>query len=261
MPSRLPFPPALAYGNTVVFKPTELAPASAWVLADILKRAGVLCGVFNLVMGRGSVVGEAFVNSADVSAISFTGSVATGRAIAAKAVARMAKFQLEMGGKNPLIVLDAAALDIAVNVAAQGSYFSTGRRCTASSRLIVTDGIHDRFVAALTEKLKQLKVDDALKSGTDSRALLLTDLDVLQINIELALIDHRPENWRLAASASSEQPRATISRLPYLSTRSRVCALPEKRFSARSPALFAPAITPPLSNSPTTRSLGCRAAS
>ena len=132
--------PALAYGNCVVFKPADLVPGSAWAIADILVRAGVPAGVFNLVMGRGSVVGETLVNHPDVAAISFTGSVSTGRAIAAKAVARMAKVQLEMGGKNPLVVLDDADLPTAVNVAVQGSYYSTGQRCTASSRLIVTGG-------------------------------------------------------------------------------------------------------------------------
>ena len=159
--------PALAYGNAVVFKPADLVPGCAWALAEILAKSGIPAGVFNLVMGRGSVVGEALVNDPDVAAISFTGSVGTGRAIAAKAVARMAKVQLEMGGKNPLVVLDDADLPTAVNAATQGAYFSTGQRCTASSRLIVTAGIHDRFVAAMTEKLKTLKVDDALAAGTD----------------------------------------------------------------------------------------------
>jgi alpha-ketoglutaric semialdehyde dehydrogenase len=178
--------PALAYGNTVVFKPAELAPASAWALSDILKRAGTPAGVFNLVMGRGSVVGEVFVNHPDVNAISFTGSVATGRSIAAKAITRMAKFQLEMGGKNPLVIVDDADLDVAINVATQGSYFSTGQRCTASSRLIVTEGIHDRFVAKLTERLAKLRVDDALKAGTDigpvvDQSQLDTDLKYIEI--------------------------------------------------------------------------------
>jgi aldehyde dehydrogenase (NAD+) len=159
--------PALAYGNTVLFKPADLVPGCAWALTDILVRAGVPSGVFNLVMGRGSVVGETLVNDADVSALSFTGSVSTGRAIAQKAVARMAKVQLEMGGKNPLVVLDDADLAVAVNAATQGAYYSTGQRCTASSRLIVTAGIHDRFVAAMNEKLASLKVDDALAPGTD----------------------------------------------------------------------------------------------
>ncbi len=159
--------PALAYGNTVVFKPADLVPGCAWALTEILAKAGIPAGVFNLVMGRGSVVGEVLVSDPDVAAISFTGSVGTGRGIAAKAAARMAKIQLEMGGKNPLVVLDDADLPTAVNAAIQGAYYSTGQRCTASSRLIVTAGIHDRFVAAMTDKLQALKVGDALAAGTD----------------------------------------------------------------------------------------------
>jgi aldehyde dehydrogenase (NAD+) len=159
--------PALAHGNCVVFKPADLVPGSAWVLAEILSRSGLPAGVFNLVMGRGSVVGEKFLNDPRVAAISFTGSVATGQKVAAACVARMAKFQLEMGGKNPMVVLDDADLGVAVNAAVNSGFFSTGQRCTASSRLIVTEGIHDRFVAAMVEKMKALKVDDARKAGTD----------------------------------------------------------------------------------------------
>ncbi|WP_457938317.1 aldehyde dehydrogenase family protein [Mesorhizobium sp. 10J20-29] len=158
--------PALAYGNCVVFKPADLVPGSAWALADIIIRAGVPAGVFNLVMGRGSVVGEAMLNDDRIDAITFTGSVGTGKKVAVASVERMRKFQLEMGGKNPLVVLDDADLDIAVDCAVNGAFFSTGQRCTASSRLVVTEGIHDRFVAALTERLKGLVVDDARKSGT-----------------------------------------------------------------------------------------------
>jgi len=158
--------PALAYGNSVVFKPADLVPGSAWALSDIIARAGVPEGVFNLVMGRGSVVGEAMLNSPHVDAITFTGSVATGKKVAAACVEHMRKFQLEMGGKNPLVVLDDADLKTAVEVAANGAFFSTGQRCTASSRLVVTDGIHDKFVSALTERLKGLTVDDAVKNGT-----------------------------------------------------------------------------------------------
>ena len=159
--------PALCYGNCVVFKPAELVPGSAWALSEIIIKAGIPAGVFNLVMGRGSIVGETIINDRRVDAISFTGSVATGRAIAAKAIARMAKLQLEMGGKNPLVVLDDADLAVAVNCAVNGAFFSTGQRCTASSRLIVGANIHDRFVAALGERLGSLKVDDALTPGTD----------------------------------------------------------------------------------------------
>ena len=177
--------PALAYGNTVVMKPADLVPGCAWMLAEILAKAGLPAGVLNLVMGRGSIVGETLVTHPDVFGISFTGSVETGRGIAAKAVARMAKVQLEMGGKNPLIVLDDADLATAVNCAVQGAYFSTGQRCTASSRLIVTEGIHDRFVAAVKEKLSGLKVDDALAAGTDIGPVV----DQSQLDTDLKYID------------------------------------------------------------------------
>jgi acyl-CoA reductase-like NAD-dependent aldehyde dehydrogenase len=158
--------PALAYGNCVVFKPADLVPGSAWALSDIIVRAGVPEGVFNLVMGRGAVVGDAMLNDDRIDAITFTGSVGTGKKVAAASVERMRKFQLEMGGKNPLVVLDDADLDVAVDCAINGAFFSTGQRCTASSRLVVTEGIHDRFVAAMVARLKTLVVDDALKAGT-----------------------------------------------------------------------------------------------
>jgi acyl-CoA reductase-like NAD-dependent aldehyde dehydrogenase len=159
--------PALAYGNTVVMKPADLVPASAWALADILHRAGLPHGVLNLVMGRGSVVGQAMLDDARIDGISFTGSVGTGHRVAQACLARMAKFQLEMGGKNPFVVLDDADLGVAVSCAVNSGFFSTGQRCTASSRVIVTDAIHDRFVAAVVERMKMLKVGDARRAGTD----------------------------------------------------------------------------------------------
>jgi len=158
--------PALCYGNTVVFKPAELVPGCSWAIADILHRAGLPKGVLNLVMGKGSVVGQAMLDSPDLAAITFTGSTGTGKRVAACSIEHNRKFQLEMGGKNPMVVLDDADLTVAVEAAANSGFFSTGQRCTASSRLIVTEGIHDKFVAALTEKLKGLVVDDALKAGT-----------------------------------------------------------------------------------------------
>ncbi len=178
--------PALAFGNTVVFKPAQWTPGCAWVLAEILVNAGVPPGVFNLVMGTGSIVGDTIVTHRDVAAISFTGSMETGQSIAKKAVARMAKFQLEMGSKNPLVVLDDADLPTALNVAVQGAYFSTGQRCTASSRLIVTEGIHDRFVQVLTERLSTLKIDNALSPGTEigpvvEKPQLDTDLEYIGV--------------------------------------------------------------------------------
>ncbi|ANK86800.1 MULTISPECIES: aldehyde dehydrogenase family protein [unclassified Rhizobium] len=178
--------PALCYGNTIVFKPAELVPACSWAIVDILNRAGLPKGVLNLVMGKGSVVGQAMLESPDVHGITFTGSTGTGRRVAAASIEHNRKFQLEMGGKNPMVVLDDADLSVAVEAAANSGFFSTGQRCTASSRLIVTEGIHDKFVAALTEKLKTLVVDNALKAGThigpvvDERQLK-TDTDYIEI--------------------------------------------------------------------------------
>jgi aldehyde dehydrogenase (NAD+) len=178
--------PALAFGNAVVFKPADLVPGSAWALAEIVSRAKLPSGTFNLVMGRGSVVGQRLLESDKVHALTFTGSVATGRSVATQCVERMKKFQLEMGGKNPLVVLDDADLRVAVECAVNGAYFSTGQRCTASSRLVVTAGIHDRFVEALRERIMGLVVDHALKAGTHigpvvDQSQLEQDLDYIEI--------------------------------------------------------------------------------
>ncbi|QFY60893.1 aldehyde dehydrogenase family protein [Rhizobium grahamii] len=178
--------PALCYGNTVVFKPAELVPACSWAIVDILNRAGLPKGVLNLVMGRGSVVGQTMLDSPDVTGITFTGSTGTGRRVAAASIEHNRKFQLEMGGKNPMVVLDDADLSVAVEAAANSGFFSTGQRCTASSRLIVTEGIHDKFVAALTAKLETLVVDNALKPGTHigpvvDEKQLKTDTDYIEI--------------------------------------------------------------------------------
>jgi alpha-ketoglutaric semialdehyde dehydrogenase len=158
--------PALAWGNTVVIKPADLVPGCTWAIVDILHRAGLPKGVLNLVMGKGSVVGQAILDSRDIRAVSFTGSVGTGRRVAEASIKVMRKFQLEMGGKNPMVVLDDADLEVAVEACLNGAFYSTGQRCTASSRLIVQDGIHDRFVARLTERMAALVVGDPLDKTT-----------------------------------------------------------------------------------------------
>lgn len=187
--------PALAYGNTVVFKPAELVPGCAWTIAEILSRTSLPKGVFNLVMGAGSQVGAALVDSPKVKALSFTGSVATGRRIIAACAVRQAKVQAEMGGKNPVIILDDADLDVAVNATVQSAFFSTGQRCTASSRILVTEGIHDRFVEAVVAKLQTLKVDHALKAGTDIGPVV----DQRQLDQNLRYVDiAQKEGGRLA---------------------------------------------------------------
>ena len=158
--------PALAYGNAVVMKPAELTPGCAWELAKILDEAGCPAGIFNLVMGPGSKVGARIVEHEDIAAVSFTGSVATGRQVAVDCAARGKKVQLEMGGKNPMVVVDDADLDVAVGASLNGAFFSTGQRCTASSRLIVTAGIHDAFLDKLTAAAADLVIGDPLDSKT-----------------------------------------------------------------------------------------------
>ena len=153
--------PALAFGNTVVLKPATPTPAIAHALAAILHEAGAPPGVFNLVIGEGGV-GSALVEHEGVDGISFTGSQYVGGKVAEAAIKRQARVQLEMGGKNPLVVLDDADLERAVTCAIDGAFFGTGQRCTASSRIIVTEAIHDRFVEALAERARGLKVGDAL---------------------------------------------------------------------------------------------------
>jgi aldehyde dehydrogenase (NAD+) len=157
--------PALAFGNTVVLKPANPTPAIAHALATIIHECGAPPGVFNLVLGQGGV-GSALVDHPGVDAVSFTGSQAVGAKVGIAAMARQARVQLEMGGKNPLVVLDDADLDKAVQIALDGGFFQTGQRCTASSRVLVQDGIHDRFVAALAERARGLKVGNALDATT-----------------------------------------------------------------------------------------------
>lgn len=159
--------PALAYGNSVVIKPADLVPGSTWAIVDILVRAGLPRGVLNLVMGKGSVVGQTMLESPDIAGLSFTGSVGTGKRVAAASIEHGRKFQLEMGGKNPTVVLDDADLKVAVESVAQSAFFSTGQRCTASSRVIVTEGIHDAFVDALCERTRNLRVGHALEKDTE----------------------------------------------------------------------------------------------
>lgn len=178
--------PALAHGNAVVWKPAEIVPASAWALADIIHRAGVPAGLVNLIVGPGREVGQAIADHEGIDGVTFTGSTAVGRGVAAATAARLCRVQLEMGGKNPLVVLDDADLDRALEIAAQGSFYSTGQRCTASSRLVVTKGIHDQFVERLAQRADALVVGHALEAATQigpvvSAAQLQQDLEYIEI--------------------------------------------------------------------------------
>ncbi len=164
--------PALAYGNTVVFKPAELTPLTAWHLVDVLEKAGLPAGVLNLVVGSGSKAGQEMVENAHIKAISFTGSNEVGARIAATATARGAKVQLEMGGKNPTVVLADADLDKAADIALAGAMLSTGQKCTATSRVIVqrevVDGLRERLVA----RAKAFRVGDGRDPQTQMGPLV-----------------------------------------------------------------------------------------
>ncbi|MCZ0811724.1 MAG: aldehyde dehydrogenase family protein [Pseudomonadota bacterium] len=158
--------PALAFGNAVIWKPANLTPASAHALTEIITRQDIPRGLFQLVMGAGRDVGQRLVESPKVDAISFTGSVPVGKGIAAAAIRNLTRVQMEMGSKNALAVMDDADLDLAVTLALGGAFGGSGQKCTASSRLIVHDAIHDAFVDKLVAGAEAMKVGHALAEGT-----------------------------------------------------------------------------------------------
>jgi alpha-ketoglutaric semialdehyde dehydrogenase len=158
--------PALVYGNTVIMKPADLTPLTAWLIADVLNQAGLPKGVFNLVTGSGRTVGNTIVEHPEIKAISFTGSNEVGRAIQRKMVEKGGKVQLEMGGKNPVVVLDDARLDLAVEMVIRGAMKSTGQKCTATSRVFVQKGILKQFSETLAEKVKALRIGDGMDPNT-----------------------------------------------------------------------------------------------
>ena len=157
--------PALAFGNALIFKPANLVPASAWALTEIISRQNIPAGTFNLLMGSGSTVGETLINSPEINALSFTGSLEVGRQVARATAGNLVKCQLEMGSKNALIVAEDADLDLAVEAAFNGAYSGSGQKCTASSRLIVHEAVHDQFVEKLVARLAKAKVGPALEEG------------------------------------------------------------------------------------------------
>src|SRR4051794_11210116 len=169
-PSAIPawkLAPALICGNTVVIKPASAAPLSAWRLVEALHEAGIPKGVVNFVAGSGGELGQALVDAKALKAVSFTGSCQIGNWLHAEASKRRLRIQLEMGGKNPTIVLADADFGSAVENVVNAAFFSTGQKCTATSRAIVEDSIYDKFVNALVERTKRLKVGDGMQAGID----------------------------------------------------------------------------------------------
>lgn len=178
--------PALAFGNAVVWKPANLTPASAVALTEIIARQDIPAGLFNLVTGPGREVGQRLIESREVDAITFTGSVPVGRGIAAAAIRNMTRVQMEMGSKNPMVIMDDADLDLAVACASGAAFGGTGQKCTAASRLIVHAAIHDAFVEKLVKAAEALKVGHALEAGTQlgpvvSEGQLKQNLDYVAI--------------------------------------------------------------------------------
>lgn len=178
--------PALVYGNTVVFKPASLVPHSAVLLIEVLLEAGLPKGVVNLVTGSGRTVGDTLVSSKQIAGVSFTGSVNVGMGIYEKAMKNLTRVQLEMGGKNPTIVLNDADINKAVSIAVAGGFGLTGQACTATSRVIVEEGAAAAFAEALTNAARNLKVGNGLESGIQmgpavSEDQLQTDLEYIRV--------------------------------------------------------------------------------
>jgi len=188
-PSAIPaskLAPALICGNTVLVKPASAAPLSAWRIVEALHEAGIPKGVVNFVAGSGGTLGQALVNAAPLKAVSFTGSCEVGQWLHQQASARRLRIQLEMGGKNPTIVLADADFPSAVENVVNAAFFSTGQKCTATSRAIVEDAIYHRFVAAVVERTRKLKVGDGIEAGIDigpcvDEGQMETDLRYIEI--------------------------------------------------------------------------------
>src|SRR3989442_1403959 len=169
-PSAIPawkLAPALICGNTVVLKPASAAPLSSWRIVEALHEAGIPRGVVNFVAGPGGELGNALVQAKPLKALSFTGSCQIGNHLHDQASKRRLRIQLEMGGKNPTIVLADADFKSAVENVVNAAFFSTGQKCTATSRAIVEDGIYDKFLNSLVERTLRLKVGDGAQPGVD----------------------------------------------------------------------------------------------
>ncbi len=169
-PSAIPawkLAPALICGNTVVLKPASAAPLSAYRIVQALHDAGLPKGVVNFVAGPGGELGRALVESPPLKAISFTGSCQIGNWLHAEASKRRLRIQLEMGGKNPTIVLADADFNAAVENTVNAAFFSTGQKCTATSRAIVEDAVYDRFLQAVVERTRKLKIGNGMEPGID----------------------------------------------------------------------------------------------
>lgn len=223
--------PALCYGNAVVWKPANVTPASAVALTEIIAKQDIPKGLFSLVMGSGGTIGQQLVESPKVDAISFTGSVPVGKGIATSAIQNLTKVQMEMGSKNALAVMDDADLDLAVSLALGGAFGGTGQKCTASSRLIVHQGVHDAFVEKLIAGAQTMKVGHALEAGTQMGPVVSQQ----QLNENLAYVDlGKSEGAELACGgAQLEMPHQGFYMSPgvFLNTNNQMRINREEMFA------------------------------
>ena len=193
---------ALAYGNTVVLKPSSFVPGAAVMLVGLLEEAGLPAGVVNLVMADGRTAGNIMIDAAD--ALTFTGGTDTGRAVLKRAAETMTKVQLELGGKNPLVVLDDADMDLAIDIAANGAWIQTGQRCTGTERFIVAEAVHDEFVERLTAAAKGYRIGHALDADTQIGPV--SNAPQFQSNLQFVR-DAREEGAELVAGGGEVECR------------------------------------------------------
>ena len=251
--------PAIVCGNTCVIKPAQDTPLSTFNLVRTLSDAGVPKGVINIVTGFGSDVGAPLTEHPDVKAISLTGSTAVGRTVGTTAAKSFKHCSLELGGKNPMIVLDDANLDLAIEGGLWGGFGTTGQRCTATSRIIVQKGIYAEFVERYVERAKRLRVGNGLDESTEmgpavNEAQLKTDLSYVEIGksegAKLKCGGNRLERAN-TSTATSWSRRSSSTSIPR-------CASPRKKSSARWCPSFRAKIWKTPSPSPTASSTDCR---
>jgi alpha-ketoglutaric semialdehyde dehydrogenase len=181
--------PALAFGNAVIWKPANLTPASAWALAEIISRQDIPAGAFNLIMGSGSTAGQALAENRGVQGITFTGSLQVGLEIATAATARLTKLQMEMGAKNPLLVMEDADLELAVGAAISAAFGGSGQKCTAASRIIVHRKIEEAFIERFVQRAAALRVGHALEDSTQIGPVV--SQEQLRSNLEYVALAQR----------------------------------------------------------------------
>ena len=232
--------PALICGNAIVFKPASSTPLCAVKLTEVFEEAGVPPGVLNLITGPGGSVGNALVESPDVAGISFTGSTEIGTDLYTRGASLLKKVQAEMGGKNAVILLADADLDKALGGIVQGAFGSTGQRCTATSRVIVEDGVYDEFMTQLIERTSKLTIGDGMEGRNRRQPAVQRVPAAHRFRVHHRRQGRRARRW---PSAAALPPAASTMKAGTWNPRSLptcrpTCASPARRFSGRCSPCF-----------------------